>query len=338
MQSQINYTGHSESTALNQSIDNVQRHSTEHEHELDRLGNTSQESCQSSRNEHGLVEVTLVSIYTTIHSISKTHQQTSCTNHLTNLEAGRSNSCQQLIVRSGIASLNEVNQVVNPSQPQWILTIYGSTSTQASLYHIGATQSSVVYRNSNHMMQTEWQQQTLQSTIDKWCQQRSSISGVSNPYTEAVDSTLNYRPNQSHNDGNNSGISNYYHWYETLTIEECQYIRQLAEVVVLVISSCTNETGDNTDEHTHVQSRCTQYANKVILYQQFLTKEGIYHSVRIAQHIASNTEDVAGNAVNKTESNNSCKSTAGSFLGPGTTNGNREENVQITNQGPAHIL
>ncbi len=117
MKSKVNDTGHGKGTALEQCINNVQRYSTEHEHELDWFGNTSQEGCQSGRNKHGFIEMTLVSIYTAIHSIGKAHQEAGSTNHLTYLEAGWSNGSQQLIVRSSVTCFQEVDKIVDPSQP-----------------------------------------------------------------------------------------------------------------------------------------------------------------------------------------------------------------------------
>ena len=338
METEVNHASHCEGTALQNSVEDIQRNCTEHEHELDRLGNTGQEYCQCSRDEHGLVEVTLVSIYTTIHTKCETNQQTGCTNHLANLETGRGYSCQQLLIRSSIASLEEVNQVVNPSQPQRVLAIYGSTGTETGLYYIGTAESGVVYRDSNHVMETEWKQETLQSTIDEWCQQRCSIGGVCNPDTEAVDTALNSRPYQSHDDGDDCRVCNNYHRNETLTIEECQYIRKITEVVILVVSSCAYETRDNTYEHTHIQGRCAQSANEVILYQELLAKQGINNCIRVAQHVTGNTEDGTGNTGNQAECDNSCECTAGTLLCPGTTDCDSEQNVKVSNDCPTHIL
>ncbi len=187
-------------------------------------------------------------------------------------------------------------------------------------------------------MKSEWQQQSFQGAIDKWCQDWCCISRIGNPQAEIIDALLDNRPYHSHNQGNNSGISDYHHWYETFAIEESQYIRQLPEVIIFIVGNSTHKTGNDTNEHAHIQSWCPQNTDEVVLYQQLLTKKGINNGIRISQHIVVDAEDGTGDAVNQAESNDGCKGTAGPFLGPRTTDGDGKEHMKVADKCPAHIL
>ena len=105
------------------------------------------------------------------------------------------------------------------------------------------------------MMKTKRQQQTLQSSVHKRRQDRGGIGGIGNPDTKVVDSCLYHRPDDTQNDGCHCGIKDDNQRHETFSVEERKGIRQLAEVIIFVISIGSHKTGDNTHKHAHVQSR-----------------------------------------------------------------------------------
>ena len=235
-------TSHSESTALQQCVHDVQRQCAEHEHEFQRLGNAGEEYSQCGGDEHGLILCTLVSIDTAVHCQCDTQQQTGSTDHLANLEAGRSNSCEQVGVSGHIAGLLEVDEVVDPCQPQRVLTKYLRACVYAGGNCIRAAERGVVHWDGQHVMQAERQQQTFQRTIDERSQNRRRVRRIGNPDTEVIDAGLNNRPEQGKYNGDDHGISDDHHRNKALAVEEGQCVRQLAEVVVFIVSYTADKT------------------------------------------------------------------------------------------------
>ena len=46
---------------------------------------------------------------------------------------------------------------------------------------------------------------------------------------------------------------------ETLSIEECQRIRKLSVIVILIVNYASHKTGDNPDKDAHIQSGSSQH-------------------------------------------------------------------------------
>ena len=338
MQSQIDDASHGKSTTLQQSVNNVKRQRAEHEHELQRLGNTGQEHSKNGGDEHGAVILFLVSIHMTVHSQSNTGQQTGCTDHLTNLEACRDHSCQQIFVSGHVTCIFKIDQVGDPCQPQGVLSVDHSTGIDTGLDHVLTAKGGIVHGNGKHMVQTERQQETLQSAVNKGSQDGGSFRGIGDPDAESIDAGLNNRPYQSHHQGDDGGVVDHSQRNKPLAVEEGQCIRELTEVIILIVDHTAYKTGDDAYENTHIQCRRAQNIGKVVLHQHALAEEGVNGCTCGSQHIAGHTEYSTGNTVDQDKGNYSCKSTAGALFCPGAADGSSKQNVQVGNDGPTDIL
>lgn len=149
------------------------------------------------------------------------------------------------------------------------------------------------------MVQTKGQQQTFQRTIDERSQNRRSLGRVGDPDAKVVDAGLHHRPEQRQHHGDDHRVGNDHHGHEALAVEESQRIRQLAEVVVFIVSHAAHKTGDDAHEHTHVQRRGTQHRGEVAVDGDLLAEQGVGHGVGVCQHGAGNAEDVAGDHVDE---------------------------------------
>ena len=170
---------------------------------------------------------------------------------------------QQIVVSGHVAGLFEVDEVVCPCQPQRVLTKHLTACVDAGSNGVGAAEGGVVHGDGQHVVQTEGQQQTLQRTIDERSQNGRSLGRVGDPDAEVIDAGLHHRPEQRQHDGNDHRVGNDHHGHEALAVEESQRIRQLAEVVVFIVSHTAHKTGDDTHEHAHVQRRCAQHGGEV---------------------------------------------------------------------------
>ena len=101
---------------------------------------------------------------------------------------------------------------------------------------------------------------------------------------KGVDSELYNRPYQSQNQRNDHGPGNADHRHKPFAVKECQGIRQLAEIVVAVIDHASGKTGNDSHKNTHIQSRSAKHRGKISIYQDFLTKQCVGHSLRITEH------------------------------------------------------
>ena len=187
---------HGEGAALQQRVHDVQRHSAEHKHEFQRLGNAGQEHSQRGGDEHGLIVCALVGIHTAEHGQCNAQQQTGGADHLTHLEAGGGDGSQQIVVSGHITGLFEVDEVVCPCQPQRVLTKHLTARIDAGSDGVGAAEGGVVHGDGQHVMQTKGQQQTLQRTIDERSQHGRGLGRVGDPDAEVVDAGLHHRPEQ----------------------------------------------------------------------------------------------------------------------------------------------
>ena len=329
---------HGESTALQQCVHDVQRHGAEHEHEFQRLGDAGQEHGQCGGNEHGLIVCALVGIHTAVHGQCNAQQQTGSTDHLAYLEAGGGNGSQQVVVSSHVTGLLEVDEVVGPCQPQRVLTKHLTACIDTGGDGVGAAEGGVVHGDGQHVVQTEGQQQTLQRAIDKRSQNGRGLGRVGDPDAEVVDAGLDDRPEQRRHDGNDHRVGNDHHGHEALAVEESQCIRQLAEVIVFIVSHTAHKTGNDTHEHAHVQGRSTQHGGKVAVDGDLLPEQGVGHGIGVCQHGAGNAEDVAGDHVDEGKCQHRCKGTACTLLCPASADGHGEQDVQIVDDRPADVL
>ena len=188
------------------------------------------------------------------------------------------------------------------------------------------------------MVQAEGQQQTLQRTIDERCQDRGSLGRIGDPDAEVVDAGLDHRPEQRQHDGNDHRVGDDHHGHEALAVEEGQRIRQLAEVVVFIVSHTAHKTGDDAHEHAHIQRRSTQHRGEVAVDCDLLPEQGVGHGIGVFQHGAGDTEDVAGDDVDEGKCQHRRKGTACALLCPAAADGDGEQDVQVVDDGPADVL
>ena len=329
---------HGESTALQQCVHNVQRHGAEHEHEFQRLGDAGQEHGQCGGDEHGLIVCALVGVHTAVHGQCDAQQQTGSTDHLAYLEAGGGNGSQQVVISSHVTGLFEVDEVVGPCQPQRVLTKYLTASIDAGGDGVGTAEGGVVHGDGQHVVQTEGQQQTLQRAIDERSQNGRGLGRVGDPDAEVVDAGLDDRPEQRQHDGNDHRVANDHHGHEALAVEESQCIRQLAEVIVFIVSHTAHKTGDDAHEHAHVQGRSTQHGGKVAVNGNLLPEQGVGHGIGVCQHGAGNAEDVAGDHVDEGKCQHCREGTACTLLCPAAADGHGEQDVQVVDDCPADVL
>ena len=331
-------TSHGKGTALQDGVYNVQRHGAEHEHELQRLSHTGEEHSQRGGNEHGFVILALVGIHAAVHGQGDAQQQTGGADHLTNLEAGGSDGSQQIIIGGHVTCLLEVDQVVGPSQPQGVLTKHLTACVHAGGDGVGAAEGGIVHGDGQHMVQTKGQQQTFQRTIDERSQNRRSLGRVGDPDAKVVDAGLHHRPEQRQHHGDDHRVGNDHHGHEALAVEESQRIRQLAEVVVFIVSYAAHKTGNDAHKHAHVQRRGAQHRGEVAVDGDLLPEQGVGHGVGVCQHGAGNTEDVAGDHVDERKGQHSRKGTACAFFCPAAADGYGEQDMQVVDDGPADVL
>ena len=188
------------------------------------------------------------------------------------------------------------------------------------------------------MVQTKGQQQTLQRTIDERSQNGRSLGRVGDPDAEVIDAGLHHRPEQRQHHGDDHRVGNDHHGHEALAVEESQRIRQLAEVVVFIVSHAAHKTGNNAHEHTHVQRRCAQHRGEVAVDGDLLPEQGVGHGVGVCQHGAGDAEDVAGDHVDEGKRQHGGKGAARALLCPAAADGNGEQDVQVIDDRPADIL
>ena len=331
-------TSHGKGTALQDGVYNVQRHGAEHEHELQRLGHTGEEHSQRGGNEHGFVILALVGIHAAVHGQCDAQQQAGRADHLTNLEAGRGHGSQQIVIGSHVACLLEVDEVVGPCQPQRVLTKHLTACVDAGGDGVGAAEGGIVHGDGQHMVQTKGQQQTFQRTIDERSQHRRSLRRVGDPDAKVVDAGLHHRPEQRQHHGDDHRVGNDHHGHEALAVEESQRIRQLAEVVVFIVSYAAHKTGNDAHEHAHVQRRGAQHRGEVAVDGDLLPEQGVGHGVGVCQHGAGNAEDVAGDDVDERKGQHSRKGTACAFFCPAAADGDGEQDMQVVDDGPADVL
>ena len=187
------------------------------------------------------------------------------------------------------------------------------------------------------MVQAEGQQQTVQRAIDERSQNGRSLGRVCDPDAEVVDAGLDHRPEQCQHHGNDHRIGNDHHRHKALAVEEGQCIRQLAEVIVFIVSHAAHKTGNNAHEHAHVQGRGTQHRGEVAVDGDLPPEQGVGHGVGVFQHGAGDTEDVAGDDIDEGKCQHSRKSTAGTLLCPAAADGHGKQDVQIVDDRPANV-
>ena len=188
------------------------------------------------------------------------------------------------------------------------------------------------------MVQTKGQQQTFQRTIDERSQHRRSLGRVGDPDAKVVDTGLHHRPEQGEHQRDDHGIGDDHHGHEPLAVEEGQCVRQLAEVIVFIVSYAAHKTGDDAHEYAHIQGRCAQDGGKIAVDGDLLPKQGVGHGIGILQHSTGDAEDVAGDDVDERKGQHSRKGTACAFFCPAAADGDREQDVQVVDDGPADVL
>ena len=135
---------------------------------------------------------------------------------------------------------------------------------------------------------------------------------------------LHHRPEQRQHQRDDYRVGNDHHGHEALAVEEGQRIRQLAEVVVFIVSHTAHKTGNDAHEHAHVQGRSTQHGGKVAVDGDLLPEQSVGHGIGVCQHGAGDTEDIAGDHVDEGKCQHRGKGTAGALLCPAAADGHGE--------------
>ena len=329
---------HGEGAALQQGVHDVQRHGAEHEHKFQRLGNAGKKDSQRGGDEHGLVFGALVGINAAVHCQRDAQQQAGCTDHLANFKAGGGNGGQQLVVGGHVTGFFEVDKIIGPCQPQRILAKDLTARVDTGGDRVSTAEGGVVHGDGQHVVQTKRQQQAFQRTIDERSQNRRGFRGVCDPDAEVVDAGLDHRPEQCQHQRDDHRIGNNNHGNKPLAVEKRQRVRQLAEVIVFIVSYTAHKAGDDAYEHAHVQCRSTQHRGEVAVDGNLLPKQGVGHGIGILQHGTGDAEDVAGDDIDQRKGQHGRKGTAGALLGPAAADGNGEQNVQVVDDRPADVF
>ena len=95
------------------------------------------------------------------------------------------------------------------------------------------------------------------------------------------------RQEQCQHHGDDHRIGNDHHGHKALAVEKGQCIRQLAEVIVFIVSHAAHKTGDDAHEYAHIQSRGTEYGSEVTIDSNLLSEQRmgclLYTSDRLHQ-------------------------------------------------------
>ena len=324
--------------ALQHCIDQIQRQRAEHKHELQRLCNSGQEYRQRRRDKHGTVILSLIRIHTTVHGQRDSQKKARSSNHLSHFKSCGGNRCQKLLISGHISCVFQINQVCYPCQPQGVLSKYLCSGIGSGKNCIGSSKGSVVHGNRQHMMQSKGQQQTFQCTIDKRRQHRRGVRGIGYPHAERVDSRLYHRPDYRQNQGNYHGPQNHHQRYKTFSVEECQRVRKLSVIIIFIVNHAAYETGNDADEHAHIQGRRPKHRCKVAVYRNFLSKQRMGYSPFCRQHLCGHAKDRSGNRIDQNKRNDGRKGSACPFLCPGASDRGSKKDMQIVDDRPADIL
>ena len=188
------------------------------------------------------------------------------------------------------------------------------------------------------MMQTKGQQQTFQCTINEGSQNRRCRRGTCDPDPKCIDTCLNHRPDNCHNQGSDCGIENDSQWNKAFAVKESQCFRQFTEIIVFIVDGTADKTRNNTNKYPHIQSRRAQNRSKVIFYQHFLSEEGTDNGAFHRKHIRCYAKYRTCDTVDQNKCNDRRKGTAGSFLRPRATDSCRKQDMQIGNDCPTDIF
>ena len=131
------------------------------------------------------------------------------------------------------------------------------------------------------MVQAKRQQQTLQGSVDKRGQDWGCGRRIRDPHTKRVNARLYHRPDHGQDQGNDHRPGNADHRNKPFSVKECQRIRQFAEIVITVVDHTTCKTGNDSDKHTHIQSRCAKNGSEITIYQDFLSEQRMGHCIRV---------------------------------------------------------
>ena len=102
-------------------------------------------------------------------------------------------------------------------------------------------------RKIEHMVESEWDQKSFHQTIDPG----SCVTGFQNHISYCVDSCLDDRPDEVHQNTNTCVNKSGDNRNESCTTEEGQYLRQFNFIEPVV--QCRNtQTYNNTAEYTHL--------------------------------------------------------------------------------------
>ena len=199
--------------AVQGSIDNIQGEAEEHEAELERLGNAADEGADSSGNNQA--DSSLLVLGSLDHSQSSTGD----TEHHAGEEAGHVHAEVPIntILTGDIAS-PEVLQITqtNGVKPEHVV---------------------------QGVMQTGGDQQTVQESVDAG----ADAAHLGNAVAESNQNAEDDGPDEQQSDRNQNGNDSGHDSNAALAAEECQPVRQLG-ILELVVAGSTDDGGQDADE------------------------------------------------------------------------------------------
>ena len=106
------------------------------------------------------------------------------------------------------------------------------------------------------MVQTEGDQGALQQAIDKG----ACITGSQHQRAQRRDAILHHRPDIEHGNADDQIHSGADDGHKTGAAEECQHLRQL-DLIELIVQRCHTQTDHDAAEHAHLQGSDAQHGS-----------------------------------------------------------------------------
>ena len=214
---------HKQADTGQQCVQEVQQRRKEHEQEFQRLGNTSQERGDSNGKQHPANHRTTLFRCCEVHRQCRTRQ----TKHHDREEAGHEHPC------SAVTGIEAVDVAVE-NRP----------------CRVGKFTNLEPGNGVQHLMQTSWDQQTVDETKDTGTQRARR----NDPFTTSMNSVLHRWPDITKNSRQYQAEEASGNRHKTFAAEKAQEVRQF-NIGPTVIGCTTDQAGNDTRQYTHIDFR-----------------------------------------------------------------------------------
>ena len=214
---------HKQADTGQQCVQEVQQRCKEHEQEFQRLSHTGQERSNSNRKQHPANHRTTLFRCCEVHRQRRTRQ----TEHHNREEAGHEHP------RGAVTGIEAVD-----------ITVENRTR------RVGEFTNLEPGDGVQHLMQTGWDQQTVDETKDTGTQRARR----NDPLASCMDSVLYRRPDVTKNGRQHQAEEAGGDRHKAFAAEEAQEVRQF-NIGPTVIGCTTDQTGNDTRQYTHVNFR-----------------------------------------------------------------------------------